>query len=430
MICLIVAVVVDTAIIKIYDLSYKYFISMQNKIILFAINSSLCLCIQCIAIYYIRKSIEKDTPGQRLAILLLHKISIISLAILATSLAILTIQMFYDNNYDSRILIFIISLTYGTASLFIIILCTLFISWYRSKRDLLVLLYFLSISIIVINFIITAIYTCSNISERPTEVREFVGGSMDVTVGRHIYLDMLYTISSVASFCSLWVTTVLLMKNYRSKLINAFTYWIILSLPLVYFLLSSFYQLILTGVLIHYLTIDPISVSIMLTGVLSLSKPIGGLTFGIVFWKISNTLSYERNIQTYMIISGWGILLLFATNQGISQSLDPYPPFGLYSNTVLILAAYLTLMGIYSSATLVSLNTDLRKSIHKHALESKLLDLIGQAEMNNELQRTVDKIIRDKDLIRNEAEAKLDLDEEELKKHLDFVIREVKKGED
>jgi hypothetical protein len=168
----------------------------------------------------------------------------------------------------------------------------------------------------------------------------------------------------------------------------------------------------------------------MLTGVLSLSKPIGGLTFGIVFWKISKTLSYERNIQTYMIISGWGILLLFATNQGISQSLDPYPPFGLYSNTVLILATYLTLLGIYSSATLVSVNTDLRKSIHKHALESKLLDLIGQAEMNNELQRTVDKIIRDKQLTQNGTEAKLDLDEEQLKKHLDFVIREVKKGED
>jgi hypothetical protein len=250
---------------------------------------------------------------------------------------------------------------------------------------------------------------------------------MDVTVGRHIFLDVLYSVSSIASFGSLWVTTVVLMKDYRSKLINAFTYWIILSLPLIYFLLSTFYKLILTGVLIQYLTVDPITVSITLTAVLSLSKPIGGLTFGIVFWKISRTLSYERNIQTFMIISGWGILLIFATNQGISQSLDPYPPFGLYTNTVLIFAAYLTLVGIYNAATLVSVNSDLRKSIHKHALESNLLDLIGRAEMNTELQRTVDKIIRDKNLIGKEAEAKLDLDEDELKKHLDFVIKEVKK---
>ena len=136
-----------------------------------------------------------------------------------------------------------------------------------------------------------------------------------------------------------------LMKDYRNKLINAYSYWIILSLPLIYFLLSAFYQLILTGVFIRYLTVDPITVSIILTARSALSKPIGGLTFGIVFWKISRTLSYERKIQTYMIISGWGILLIFATNQGMSQSLDPYPPFGLFTNTVLILADVFNVVG-------------------------------------------------------------------------------------
>jgi hypothetical protein len=425
-----VTVVLDTSIIKIYDLSYKYFISMKSKIILFAINSLLCLFIQYFTIYYIRKSVQKYNPGQRLLTKFLDRITLISLTILATSLAVLTIQMFYHGSYDSWIIIFIISLTYGTASVVLIILCKLFISWYRSKHELLVLLYFLSISIIVINFIVTAVYTCTNISERPEEIREYVGGSMDVSAGRHEFLDILYSITSIASFVSMWGTTVVLMKDYRNKLINIFMYWIILSLPLIYFLLSAFYHLILTGVLINYLTVDPITVSIILTAVLSLSKPIGGLTFGIVFWKISRTLSYERKIQTYMIISGWGILLIFATNQGISQSLGPYPPFGLYTNTVLILATYLTLLGIYNAATLVSLNIDLRKSIHKHALDSKLLDLIGRAEMDTELQKTVNKIIQDKDILKLEAKAKLDLDEEELKKHLDFVIREVKKVED
>jgi hypothetical protein len=427
MICLIVTIVIDTSIIKIYDLSYKYFVSMQNKIILFAVNSSLCLLLQCLAIYYIRHSVEKNTRGRRLGIQFVQKILVISLAVLGTSLAILTIQMYYNASYDSWNLIFIISFTYGTASVILIILCKLFVSWYKVKHDLLVLLYFISILIIVINFVVTALYTCINIIERPSEVREFVGGSMDVTVGRHIFLDALYSVFSIASFGSMWAATVVLMKDYRSKLINAVTYWIILSLPLIYFLLSTFYKLILTGVLIQYLTVDPITVSIILTAVLSLSKPIGGLTFGIVFWKISRTLSYERNIQTFMIISGWGILLIFGTNQGVSQSLDPYPPFGLYTNSVLILAAYLTLLGIHNAATLVSVNIDLRKSIHRHALESKLLDLIGRAEMNTELQRTVDNIIGDKNLLGKEEEGNLDLDEDELKKHLDFVIKELKK---
>ncbi len=430
MICLIVTVVLDTSIIKIYDLSYKHFVSMQNKITLFAVNSSLCLVLQCLAIYYIRHSVEKNTRDRRLGIQFVQKILIISISVLATSLAILTIQMYYNSSYDSWNLIFIISFTYGTASVILIILCTLFISWYKAKRDRLVLLYFISILIIVINFVVTAIYTCINISDRPSEVREFVGGSMDVTVGRHVFLEVLYAVSSIASFGSLWAATVVLMKDYRSKFINAFTYWIILSLPLIYFLLSTFYKLILTGFLIQYLTADPITVSIILTAVLSLSKPIGGLTFGIVFWKISKTLSYERNIKTFMIISGWGILLIFAANQGISQSLNPYPPFGLYTNSVLILAAYVTLLGIYNAATLVSVNFDVRKSIRKHASESKLLDLIGQAEMNSELQKTVENIVGDKNLLEKKAEGNLDLDEDELKKHLDFIIRDKKKLND
>jgi hypothetical protein len=44
------------------------------------------------------------------------------------------------------------------------------------------------------------------------------------------------------------------------------------------------------------------------------------LTFAIAFWKISNIVSYEKNIKTYMIISGWGILLIFAADQAVVQT--------------------------------------------------------------------------------------------------------------
>lgn len=45
------------------------------------------------------------------------------------------------------------------------------------------------------------------------------------------------------------------------------------------------------------------------------------------------------------------------------------------------------LLGIYNSATLVSANNELRRSIQKHALESKLLGAIGRAEMEKEIQK-------------------------------------------
>ena len=128
-----------------------------------------------------------------------------------------------------------------------------------------------------------------------------------------------------------------------------------------------------------------------------------------------------------MVISGFGIFLIFAANQATAQIVIPYPPFGLSSITVLNIAAFLMLLGIYNSATLVSANNNLRKLIRNHALESRLLDLIGQAEMDNEIRRTVKKITQSKDILEMDKKAEFELDEKELEKYIDSVIRETKK---
>jgi len=108
--------------------------------------------------------------------------------------------------------------------------------------------------------------------------------------------------------------------------------------------------------------------------------------FAIAFWKISATIRYEKNIKTYMITVGSGRFLIFSANQGEAQITGPYPPFGLAIITVFI-AAFLMLVGIYNSAVLVSANNDLRQSIYKYALGSKLLGQIGRAEVKIECKR-------------------------------------------
>ena len=76
----------------------------------------------------------------------------------------------------------------------------------------------------------------------------------------------------------------------------------------------------------------------------------------------------------------------------------------------------------------MSANNELRKSIYRHAVESRLLRLIGQAEMESEIEKTVRKISKDKNLLEIDAEQQrlLEIDEKGLKKYLDLVIREVK----
>ncbi len=431
MICLFAVLLIDTSLVKIYDLIYKQFISKQIRVIAFAIISSTCLLLQFLIIYHLRNLFTKYKLGRSgLNVSFFNIMTLISLSALAITFGILIIQINYLGYYSNSISISIILLSYGTSSVFLLFLAGLFFSWYRSNRDLVSFLYFLSMALISVNLLVTAVYTSLNLSDRPSEIRIYIGGSIDISYGRYSTLSILYSIFSGAAFLCLWIATGTLMKNYAKNLIGSIAYWSLLSLPLVYFLVDYSYQFIIMNLLAGYPTTNPVTVSIILTAFLSLSKPIGGLTFGVVFWRISKTVGYERKIQTCMIISGWGILLTFACNQAVSQSLGPFPPFGLATSTALILGTYLMLFGIYNSARLVAVNTDLRKSIYRHAVNSRLLGLIGQAEMDIELQRTVGKILQDKDVIEADIRTNLELDGEELKKYLDLVIREVKQVDD
>jgi hypothetical protein len=428
MIALIVTVLIDTSVVKINDLIDKYFIPLQSKLMLFAVNSSLCLLLQFFIIKYLQSSFKRDRLNNTLKVQSFYKISLISLCVLGTFIGFLIFQLFFNNHYNTSMIIFIITISYGTATAFIIRLSLLFFSWYKSNHSLIVFLYFISMLVIAFNLIMTAVYTSVKVSELPNPTGEYVGASGAFSSDRYSLLENAYRIFSFMSFFSIWITTAVLMIHYRKKPSNAIMYWNILSIPFVYFLITYFYQYILGNILISYLEIDPITVSIILGVFLALSKPIGGLVFGVAFWKISRIMSYERNIMTYMIISGFGIFLIFAANQAATQTIPGiYPPFGLLTITVLNIAAFFMLLGIYNSATLVSANHNLRKLIRKHALESKLLGLLGHAEMDNEIRKTVKEITQDKGSLERHKEVEFEFDEKELEKYIDSVIKETKK---
>jgi len=378
-------------------------------------------------ITYTYNSFKRKRLNKALRADLLSLIPLISFAILGGLTGTIIFQLLFEQSYKIVISKLFIAISYGIASIFIIRLSLLFASWYKSNHSLIVLLYFISMSLIAFNLILTIIITDLKLADRQEVILEYVGGSVDISAGRHVIIENIYQASIVASFFSIWITTAILMNSYKERLVNVIIYWILLSIPLAYFIINFLFRFILLQLLGPYLTTDPTTFSIISTTFLSLSLPIGGLTFAIAFWKISRLVSYEINIKTYMIISGWGILLIFSANQATVQTVVPYPPFGLATLTVLIVASFLMLLGIYNSATLVSVNDVLRRSIHKHAMESRLLHLIGHAEMEKEIEKTVTKIVQSQEGMEAETQVGIELDEKELKRYLDIVIKEVGK---
>jgi hypothetical protein len=57
-----------------------------------------------------------------------------------------------------------------------------------------------------------------------------------------------------------------------------------------------------------------------------------------------------------------------------------------------------------------------------------LLGLLGHAEMDNEIRKTVKEITQNKDTLEMDKEAKFEFDEKELEKYIDSEIRDTKKG--
>jgi hypothetical protein len=276
-------------------------------------------------------------------------------------------------------------------------------------------------SLIAFHLILTGLFIGAKLNDNQYLVGEYVGASGDVSGGRHQLLNDLYRISSFISFFGIWMTTAVLMSSYREKLIGSVKYWIILVLPLGYFLITYFYQFFLSNLLVSYFQNDPITVSIIVSAFLSLSKPIGGLIFAAAFWNMSRVVGYERKMKLSMVIAGWGIFFIFSANQAAAQIIIPYPPFGITSVTVLNMASFLIVLGIFNSASLVSANNNLRSSLHKHAL--KLLKPIGRAEMEREIQKTVLKISEDKEIAKISGNETFEFDNDELKKYLNEVIK-------
>jgi hypothetical protein len=159
----------------------------------------------------------------------------------------------------------------------------------------------------------------------------------------------------------------------------------------------------------------------------TLSKPIGGIIFGIGFWLIARNIRKGNVVRSYLIISAYGFLLLFASNQAIVLTFTYYPPFGLATITFVGLSSYLVLVGVYSSAISISQDASLRREIRRLAIrESKLLDSIGLAQIEEELRKRVLHISRINRMNVAEAGVQSTLDEEEANKYLDDVLKEIK----
>jgi hypothetical protein len=225
----------------------------------------------------------------------------------------------------------------------------------------------------------------------------------------------------------MWVATSLLLRHYTQRL-GSVKYWIILSIPLAFFLTQ--FLTISLNLFAPLIASQPIFYGFFFTLIFNLSKPAGSILFGIAFWIVARNVGRSSCIvKDYMIISAYGLVLLFTSSQASVLVTGPYPPFGLATASFIGLSSYLVMVGIYSSAISLAEDSKLRQSIRDFAIkEANLLDSIGTAHMEQEIQRRVLSFTKqNQNKMAEETGIQSSLTEDDMKVYLQQVIRDVEK---
>ena len=423
---IIIALIVDTSIVSIAT-STGGLRSSAYDIALFVIMSVIFAGGQYIILGFIKHQYKDRDKigGLRTNLRLIEKIVTIVQYVLIAILVFTISQMIFTMSYNIVFLRTAILVSYGLSLILLGILAKRFFSWFRSNRNLVVLAYALATSMISINALITIIYTNNQFNLPQSDFIRPVRSLTGTFTAPDMIFSSAYILTSVSSFILTWIATVLLLRHYSRKL-GRTKYWIIVSIPLGYFL-SEFQPLFLYS-FSDFRMSDPVLFGIIYNLIFAISKPLCGLLFGVAFWSVARSLTNET-VKGYMIISAFGMMLLFTSNQPVGLTLLPFPPFGLVTICFMGLASYLVYVGIYSSAISISQDSSLRKSIRKYAFtESKLLDSIGSAQMEQQIQRRVIEMTRqNQNIFANETGVEPSLNDDEVKEYLHEVLKEVKK---
>jgi hypothetical protein len=421
--------IIDISLARTYSYSFTSQFSPSFRVTIFLALGVAYIIGQYILLQFTKNKSKDIRSRGQLHLRLIHTAVIIIQYVLAAVIVFFIVEMVLTSSYSVVVLATALGISYTLSIILLGLLSKRFISWFKSNRNSVVLLYGLSSAMLAVNaastlaFVDTVLLSLSQGYVYPHPAGLFVPF---ITSGAlTIVLNYVYSISSVISFMLSWVATILILRHYSPKL-GKVKFWIVLGFPLGFFLvqfLPLFPNVISflsqSDILLFFYSLIP-----------GYSKVAGAILFGLAFWMVARNLGQKNLVKEYMVMSAYSLVLLFASNQAILLVDSPYPPFGLVTTSFMGLASYLVMVGIYSSAISLSQDSTLRQHIRKYAeKESRLLDSIGTAQMEQEIQQMVIRFTKqNQDKMAEESGVYSSLTEDDVKVYLEQVIKEVRKN--
>ena len=317
---------------------------------------------------------------------------LINFMILLLIISFLTIvlEIIISGYYDSIFLLVVLVVTNSITILAMVSIGIKFFSWYKTRRKSTILVFGVMSSTIAITAFVTILFMGTILLGQP----EKIDSDYDVVLpiieqgSKLSVLNYLYYYFSILSFIVTWIMTSLLLKDYSIKL-GKFRYWIILSLPLAFYLS----QILVTqfGFFIPKEDWDQLTFSFWFLFLYTLSSPIGGILFSLPYFLVIRRTNIDKSLQSSMKILAYGLLLFFAAGSATVYH-TPYPPFGLSTVSIIGPSSYLIAIGVYYSARMVSSNRTIENQMRTSKKYSQFFASIGSAEMEKAMTEIIEEI--------------------------------------
>lgn len=234
------ALIISMLIIIIMDSSLTIFCTSRSNRIFNISNTELYLIysiifiISNIVLFTIVKSITSN----------LNKYYYFAILTIQSLLSILLFtiygQIILNSNYSS-IFIFIIVFTSLLSSIgFLSILTMRLLRWFSLTPNYSILFYGIAISFFILNTIIGLVYLTQALTThtdviKPASCRILFGSLFHINPNLSIYLSNLYDITAITSFIAIWLVTIFMLKQYSHN-IGKIKFWILVSIPLIFFM--------------------------------------------------------------------------------------------------------------------------------------------------------------------------------------------------
>jgi hypothetical protein len=371
------------------------------------------------------KQFNKETKDRISHFQLLQTGVSIGQYILVAVIALVILQILLMHEYSIITLYLTYAISYGLWIVILALLAKAFFSWYRfSNKDVMVLILALS----MIAYIINGIAGLAEYSDMLGQQKKIIT-SDDVayfpefsieSVGSQI--GLINNIASSAAYVLTWIGTVKMLYPYIKKL-GKIKFWTIMGIAMVYYLID--FPLFVLGYYTPSENVDAMT-NIL---IFSMAGLLSGIIFGAAFLSVARTLRKDSSLRKHMIIAAFGFVLFYiAGSTGAAQA--AYPPFGIIGVSFTGLSCYLIYVGLYSSAVTVSQDTALRLSIRKSLTDqTKFLDSMGSAHMEQELQSTVIKIAKkNADVLTEKTGVEASMTDNDIKEYMAMVLNEIHKS--